>query len=154
MAQYGTPEYGVIGMPVTFDNTIESYIASGQVTPGRPVYVTPGAPGVCHESYTTGDLFAGIAMLSHKGYVDGVGYYADKENVNVLSKGRIYVQANVNVTTAPVAVYASVTAGATFGKFVLVATAAANFGALARANATAGGILEIEVDGPKAVAVA
>jgi hypothetical protein len=154
MAQYGTPDVGILGMPCAFDNTIESYIASGNVTPGRPVYVTPGAPNVCHEAFTAGDLFAGIAMLSHKGYVDGVGYYADKENVNVLSKGRIYVQTNENVTTAPVAVYASVTAGATFGKFVLSATAAANFGAIARGNAAAQGIIEVQVDGPRAVAVA
>jgi len=154
MAQYGTPDSGILGMPCMFDNTIESYIADGQVTPGRPVYVTPGAPNVCHEAYTAGDLFAGIAMLSHKGYVDGVGYYADEENVNVLSKGRIYVQANENITTAPVAVYASVTADATFGKFVLLATGAADFGAIARANASAGAILEVEVDGISAVTVA
>ena len=154
MAQYGTPDSGIIGMPVSMDHVIESYIADGQVTPGRPVYVTPGAPTVCHESYTAGDLFAGIAMLSHKGYVDGVGYYADEENVNVLASGRIYVQANENITTAPVAVYASITADATFGKFVLLATGAAAFGAIARGNASAGGILEIEVDGISAVTVA
>lgn len=154
MAQYGTPDYGVIGMPCAFDNTIESYIASGTVNPGKPVYVTPGAPGVCHESYTTGDLFAGIAMLSHKGYVDGVGYYATQENVNVLSKGRIYVKTNVNVTTAPVAVYAIPTAGATLGEFNVTAAGACNFGAIARGNGSAGGILEIQVDGPAAVVVA
>jgi len=154
MAQYGTPAYGVLGMLCAFDNTIESYIASGTVTPGRPVYVTPGAPGVCHEAYTAGDLFAGIAMLSHKGYTDAVGLYADKENVNVLSKGRIYVQANETISTAPVNVYASVTSGATFGKFVLSATGAAGFGAIARGNASAGGIMEVEVNGIAAVVVA
>lgn len=141
---------GILGMPCAFDNTIESYIASGTVTPGRPVYTTPGAPTVCHESYSAGDYFAGIAMLSHKGYVDAVGLYADKENVNVLSKGRILVQAGENITTANVAVYANTTSK----KFVLLNTGNADFGAIARGNGVSDGVLEVEVNGPKLVVVA
>lgn len=146
MAQYGSPGEAILGMPSTFPHRIVSYISSGTVTPGRPVYATPGTPGVCKEAYVAGDYFAGIAVLSHKGYDDAVGIYADKENVNVMEEGRIWCQAGAAFPAAPCVAYLT----SATGKFTPTDGGAGELtvGAKARSNqGSVNGLVEIEVTG-------
>jgi len=146
MAQYGSPASAILGMPCAFDNTIESFIAAADITPGRPVYVTPNAPTVAKAAYAAGDYFGGIAMISHKGYTDAVGLYKSGDNVNVLTRGRIWCQAGAAFSAAPAVAFLT----AATGKFTPVDGGAGELtvGTIARSNQTSvDGLVEIEVNG-------
>lgn len=52
-------------------------------------------------AYTNGQVFAGVALFSQKGYVDNVGQYNQYDAMNVLSRGQLYVNTGgaVNANT-------------------------------------------------------
>ena len=148
MSAYGTMDSAILGLQYGFDNDIESFPASADVTPGRPVYQTPGTPTTVHQTYVTGDVFVGVAVVSQKSNVADVGYYKKYEVVNVLTGGKVWVQAAVAVSTAPVAAYATAA-----GLFHTTASGNYNVGAMFTSNqATVSGLVVIEVNGRKLVA--
>lgn len=148
MAAYGTMDSALLGNLYGFDNDIESYPASADVTPGRPVYQTPGTPTTVHPTYVQGDVFVGIAVTSQRANIADVGTYKQYEVVNVLTRGKVWVQVAAAVSTAPVAGYAT-----SAGLFSITASGNYNVGAMFRTNqATISGLAVLEVTGPKLVA--
>lgn len=148
MSAYGTMDSAILGLQYGFDNTIESFPASADVTPGRPVYQTPGTPTTVHQTYVSGDVFVGVAVVSQKSNVADVGYYKKYEVVNVLTDGKVWVQAGAAVSTAPVAAYAD-----SNGMFTPTASGNYNVGAMFIGNqATVSGLVVIEVNGRLLVA--
>lgn len=148
MAAYGTMESAVLGLIYGLDYEVESYPAAADITPGRPVYQTPGTVTSCHSTYVAGDVFLGVAVFSQTSDNDSVGTYEQYETVNILTKGKIYVTAASAVSTAPVAAYAT-----SDGYFSTTASGNYNVGCMFRANqATASGLVLIEVNGAKLVA--
>lgn len=148
MAAYGTMDSAILGLLYGFDNDIESYPCSADVTPGRPVYQTPGTPTTVHPTYVNGDVFVGIAVASQRANVADVGTYKQYEVVNVLTNGKIWVQVAAAVSTAPVAAYATAA-----GLFSVTASGNYNVNAMFRTNqATVSGLAVLEVNGPTLVA--
>lgn len=138
----------MLGLLYGFDNDVESFPASADVTPGRPVYQTPGTPGTVHPTYVNGDVFVGIAIASQKANIADVGTYKQYEVVNVLTKGKVWVQAAAAVSTAPVAAYAT-----SAGLFSPTASGNYNVGGMFIQNqATVSGLVVVEVNGRKLVA--
>ncbi len=148
MSAYGTMDSAILGNLYGFDADIESYPCSAAVTPGRPIYQTPGTVTTVHTAYSAGDVFLGVAVASQRADIASVGTYEQYEVVNVLSRGKIWVQAAAAVSTAPVAAYAT-----DAGLFSTTASGNYNVGAMFRTNqATASGLIVLEVNGPKLVA--
>jgi hypothetical protein len=148
MAAYGTMDAAILGLPYGLDFTVESFPAAADITAGRPVYQTPGTPGTVKATYAGGDVFVGIALFDQRADVASVGTYKQYDVVNVLTRGQIYVQNAVAVSTAPVAAYA--TSG---GLFSTTASGNYNCNTMFRANqATVSGLALIEVNGAKLVA--
>ena len=148
MAAYGSMDSAILGLQYGFDNDIESFPASADVTPGRPVYQTPGTPTTVKSTYVNGDVFVGVAVVSQRSNVADVGTYKQYEVVNVLTKGKVWVQAAIAVSTAPVAAYAN-----SAGLFTTTASGNYNVGAMFISNqATVSGLAVVEVNGRKLVA--
>jgi hypothetical protein len=130
------------------DCDIESYPASAAITPGRPVYQTPGTVTSVHQTYVSGDVFMGIAVASQISHDDDVGTYATYDVVNILKRGLIWVAVAAAVSTAPVAAYANAA-----GLFTTVSGGAYNGGCMFRSKqATVSGLALLEVNGIKLVA--
>lgn len=105
MAAYGTMDTAILGMPYGLEFTTESYPASVAVTPGMPMYMTPGTFTV-HQTPVSGDSFIGVALAEQRGSKTTVGYYEQYDVVNILTKGLIYMKAGASIT-GPDRVYAS-----------------------------------------------
>jgi hypothetical protein len=138
MAAYGTMDSAILGLlfGLAGDCDIESYPATTAITPGRPVYQTPGTVGSVHPTYVSGDVFIGIAVASQISHDDDVGTYAAYDVVNVLKRGEIWVQVSKAVSTAPVAAYGNYNGGCMFRS----------------QQATVSGLALLEVNGIKLVA--
>ena len=148
MAQYGRPDEAILGLPYGLDFLVESYPASADITPGRPVYQTPGTPGSCKETYEVGDVFIGVAINRQYSDNDSVGTYKQYDVVNVLKKGSIWVQVADAVSTAPAAAHAT-----SAGLFSATTSGNYNVGAMFRTNqATVSGLAVVEIDAPVVVA--
>lgn len=148
MAAYGTMDSAILGLSYGLENVYESYPAAAAITPGRPVYQTPGTVGSVHSTYVNGDVFLGIATVSQMSHVGDVGTYAIGDLVNILTFGKVWVQVSAAVSTAPVAGYA--TSG---GLFSTTASGNYNVGAMFRTQqATVSGLALVEVFGSKLVA--
>lgn len=148
MAEYGRPDEAILGLPYGLDFLVESYPASADITPGKPVYQTPGTPGSCKGTYVAGDVFIGVAINRQYSDNDSVGTYKQYDVVNVLKKGSIWVQVAAAVSTAPAAAYAT-----SAGLFTATASGNYNVGAMFRTNqATVSGLAVVEIDAPVVVA--
>ena len=150
MAAYGTMDSAILGLPYGLVDTweVESFPASGAVTPGRPVYQTPGTVTSVHQTYSSGDVFMGIAVANHTSSTASVGTYEAYDTVSVMKKGMIWVQVAAAVSTAPVAAYAN-----SSGLFSPTASGNYNGGCMFRTNqATVSGLAVIDVNGIKLVA--
>jgi len=148
MAAYGTMDSAVLGLPYGIDIEVESYPASADITPGRPVYQTPGTPGTVKGTYSAGDVFIGIAMANQMSHIADVGTYKTYDVVNIMTIGKIWVQVSAAVSTAPVAAYAN-----SAGLFNITASGNYNGGAMFRTNqATVSGLALVQLYGPKLVA--
>jgi hypothetical protein len=148
MAAYGTMDTAILGLPYGLDFTVESFPAAADITAGRPVYQTPGTPGTVKATYASGDVFMGIALFDQRADVASVGTYKQYDVVNVLTRGQIYVQNAIAVSTSPVAAYAN-----SSGLFTTTASGNYNCGTMFRANqTTVSGLALIEVNGAKLVA--
>lgn len=148
MAAYGRPDEAILGLPYGLDFLVESYPASADITPGRPVYQTPGTTSSCKGTYEAGDVFLGIAINRQYSDNDSVGTYEQYDVVNILKKGSIWVQVSAAVSTAPAAAYAT-----SAGLFSATASGNYNVGAIFRTNqATVSGLAVLEVDAPVVVA--
>ena len=148
MAQYGRPDEAILGLPYGLDFLVESYPASADIIPGRPVYQTPGTPGSCKGTYEVGDVFIGVAINRQYSDNDSVGTYEQYDVVNVLKKGSICVQVADAVTTAPAAAYAT-----SAGLFSATTSGNYDVGAMFRTNqATVSGLAVVEIDAPVVVA--
>jgi len=148
MAAYGTMDSAILGLPYGLEFECESYPAAAAITPGRPVYQTPGTVDSVHSTYVVGDVFLGIAVANQMSHVGDVGTYAIYDVVNVLTIGKIWVQVSAAVSTAPVAAYATAA-----GLFSTTASGNYNGGAMFRTQqATISGLAVIELFGAKLVA--
>jgi len=150
MAAYGTMDSAILGLPygLAQDFTFESYPTTAAVTPGRPVYQTPGTVGSVHPTYVGGDVFMGIAVANHTSKVSTVGTYDAYDTVSIMTKGKIWVQVATTVSGAPVAAYAN-----SSGLFSVTASGNYNVGAMFRTNqTTVSGLAVLEVNGIKLVA--
>jgi len=148
MAQYGRPDEAILGLPYGLDFLVESYPASEDITPGRPVYQTPGTPSSCKGTYDSGDVFIGVAINRQYSDNDSVGTYKQYDVVNVLKKGSIWVQVADAVSTAPAAAHAT-----SAGLFSATTSGNYNVGAMFRTNqATVSGLAVVEIDAPVVVA--
>jgi len=147
MSAYGNMDAAILGLPYGLDFTVESFPAAADITAGRPVYQTPGTPGTVKPSYTSGDVFVGIAMFNQRADRDSVGTYKQYDVVNVMTRGQVWVQNAAAVSTAPAVAYANAS-----GLFTAASGGNYNVGALFRTNqATVSGLVVVEVDGPKVV---
>lgn len=145
MAAYGKMESAILGLPYGEDFQVDSVVASGTIAPGRPVYEIPGAPGIGTQTYASGAVFMGVAMRSQVSYNDSVGTYPDKSVVNVLKKGKIWVQVAAAISTAPAKAYTNASG--------LFATSGYDVGAFFRTNqATVSGLAVVEVGGTTVIA--
>lgn len=131
MAAYGRMDSAILGLPYGLELEVESYPASADITPGRPVYQTPGTPTTCKGTYAAGDVFLGIAINRQSSNIADVGTYKQYEVVNILKKGSIWVQVATAVSGAPVAAYAN-----SGGLFTTTASGNYNVGSLFRTNQT------------------
>jgi hypothetical protein len=148
MGAYGAMDSAILGLPYGLDFECDSFPASADITPGRPVYQTPGTPGTVKSSYSAGDYFLGIAIANQMSHIGDVGTYKQYDVVNVLTKGKVWVQVGAAVSTAPVKAYAN-----SSGLYVTTASGNYNGGAYFRTNqATISGLAVIEVNGPVLVA--
>ena len=148
MAAYGTMDSAVLGLPFGLDFACESYPAVADITPGRPVYQTPGTVGTVKGTYSAGDVFLGIAIANQMSHVGDVGTYKQYDVVNIMTKGKIWVQVAAAVSTAPVAAYAN-----SAGLFSITASGNYNGGAMFRTQqATVSGLAVVELFGAKLVA--
>ena len=148
MAAYGTMDSAILGLPYGLEFECESYPAAAAITPGRPVYQTPGTVDSVHSTYVVGDVFLGIAVANQMSHVGDVGTYAIYDVVNVLTIGKIWVQVSAAVSTAPVAAYATAA-----GLFSTTASGNYNGGAMFRTQqATVSGLAVVELFGAKLVA--
>lgn len=148
MAQYGRPDEAILGLPYGLDFLVESYPASEDITPGRPVYQAPGTPGSCKGTYEADDVFIGVAINRQYSDNDSVGTYKQYDVVNVLKKGSIWVQVADAVSTAPAAANAT-----SAGLFSATTSGNYNVGAMFRTNqATVSGLAVVEIDAPVVVA--
>jgi hypothetical protein len=148
MAAYDRMESAILGLPYGLDYEVDSVVASAAITPGRPVYQTPGSPETGKSTYASGDVFLGIAVVAQKSHIADVGTYASGDVVNVLRSGKIWVQVATAVSGAPAAAYAT-----SAGLFAPTASGNYNVGALFRTNqTTVSGLAVIEVAGTKVVA--
>jgi len=146
MSDYNRPEDAILGLPDGVFFQAESYPAYDAITPGRPVYQTPGTVTSCHSTYSEGDVFLGIAIARQFSDSDSVGTYDQYDMVNILKKGRIWVQASAAVSTAPAKIYIAST-----GLFTTSSGGNYDFNIMARSNqATVSGLLLVEVDAPTA----
>ena len=61
---------------------------------GDPIFAKEGAAGVAEVGDTTDDtlIFAGVALISQRSYVEEQGEYVEYTPMNVLSKGRVWVK--------------------------------------------------------------
>lgn len=145
MAAYGKMEAAILGLPYGQDYEIATVVASGSITPGRPVYEIPGAPGIGTQTYASGAVFVGVAAVSQKSYSDAVGIYQDKDVVNVLKKGQIWVQNAAAITTAPAKAYTNASG--------LFAASGYDVGAIFSTNqATVSGLVVVEINAPVVIA--
>lgn len=150
MAAYGTMDSAILGLPygLADDCQFESYPAAADITPGRPVYQTPGTVTSVHSTYAGGDVFVGIAVANQMSHIADVGTYKQYDVVNIMTKGKIWVQVAAAVSTAPVAAYAN-----SSGLFTTTASGNYNGGCMFRTNqATVSGLAVVEVNGIKLVA--
>jgi hypothetical protein len=151
MAAYGTMDSAILGLPygLAQDFEFESYPAAAAITPGRPVYQTPGTVTSVHQTYVVGDVFMGVALANQMSHIDDVGTYATYDVVNVLKKGKVWMQVSKAFTaTAPVAAYATAA-----GLVSPTASGNYNIGAMIRTNqATVSGLAVVEINGIKLVA--
>jgi hypothetical protein len=148
MAAYGTMDSAILGLPYGLNFECESYPAAADITPGRPVYQTPGTVGSVHSTYVAGDVFLGIAIANQMSHIGDVGTYKTYDVVNILTIGKIWVQVSAAVSTAPVAAYATAA-----GLFSTTASGNYNGGAMFRTQqATVSGLAVVELFGAKLVA--
>jgi hypothetical protein len=147
MGAYGSVDIALLGLPYGLDFKVESFPAAADIASGRPVYQTPGSPVTVKPTYAAGDVFIGVAMFSQTANATTVGVYNKYDVVNVLTRGHIYVENSIAITTAPAAAYA--TAG---GQFSSASGGNYNVGCMFRANqTTVSGLALIEVAGAKLV---
>ena len=150
MAAYGTMDSAILGLPygLADDAYIDSYPCTAAVTPGRPVYQTPGTVSSVHPTYVGGDVFMGIAVASQISHDADVGTYAAYDVVNILKRGMIWVQAATTVSGSPVAAYAT-----SAGLFSTTSGGNYNIGGMFRTTqTTTSGLVLLEVNGIKLVA--
>lgn len=148
MAAYGTMDSAILGLPFGLDFKCESYPASADITPGKPVYQTPGTVGTVKGTYSAGDVFLGIAVANQMSHIGDVGTYKTYDLVNILTEGKVWVQVSAAVSTAPVAAYAT-----SAGLFSTTASGNYNCNTMFRTQqATVSGLALIEVNGAKLVA--
>lgn len=148
MAAYGKMDSAILGLPYGLEMEVESYPASADITPGRPVYQTPGTPTTVKSTFVAGDVFLGIAIARQYSNVDDVGTYKSGDVVNILKRGSIWVQVSAAVSTAPAKAYATAA-----GLFSATASGNNNGGAIFRTNqTTVSGLAVISVDAPVVVA--
>ncbi len=145
MAEYGTMSPAFLGMLYGTDYVIDSFVCTEAVSPGKPVYQTPGSPGTVHATYVSGDVFVGIAVASQRSTVNSVGVYEAHEVVNVLKEGSVWVAVASTVSTAPTAAYATAS-----GTFSVTASGNYDVGALFRTNGSS--LAVVEIHGPKVIA--
>jgi hypothetical protein len=143
MAAYGRMDSAILGLPYGIEMDVESYPAAVAITPGRPVYQTPGTESTCKTTYASGDVFLGIALVSQRSNIGDVGTYAIGELVNIMKKGSVWVGAASTVSTAPAKAYAT-----SAGVFSATASGNYNVGAYFRTQqATTSGLVLIELMG-------
>lgn len=148
MSAYGRPDSAILGLPYGLDIEVESFPASAEIVPGRPVYQTPGTPSTVKGTYSAGDIFLGIAIARQWSDSDSVGTYETYDIVNILKKGSIWVQVAAAVSTAPAAGYAT-----SAGLFTTTASGNYTVGAMFRSNqATVSGLALVEISAPYTVA--
>jgi hypothetical protein len=148
MAAYGRMDEAILGLPYGLDFEVESFPAAADITPGRPVYQTPGTPSTCKAAYSAGDVFLGVAIARQWSTKDDVGTYKQYDIVNVLKKGSVWVQVAAAVSTAPAKAYANAA-----GLYSPTASGNYNGGALFRTNqTTVSGLALIEINAPVVVA--
>lgn len=145
MAEYGQMGSAMLGMLYGMDYTVDSFPCTEDVTPGKPVYQTPGSPTTVHSTYQSGDVFVGIAIATQQASKSSVGKYETHDVVNVLKRGMVWVQVKTPVTTAPAKAYAT-----SDGMFTVTASGNIDVGAVFRTNqATASGLAVVEIAGIK-----
>ena len=141
MAAYGTMDTAILGLPYGLDFAVESYPASVAITPGRPVYMTPGTLTV-HQTPSDGDSFIGVALFEQRGSKTTVGYYEQYDIVNILTDGKIYMQAGASIS-GPDKVYAG-----TNGMVYPTTSGNYDIGATARnIQTTVSGLVLVEISG-------
>jgi len=140
-----------------FDH-VESFAADGGIEFGLGVSLG-ASDDVVAASAADNETFVGVALFTHRvqqgidesatggeQYSTGAAY-ADGDAVNVLRKGRAYVEVTANVSAGEVA-YVDVTTSGEEGKFTNVSTDNLATGGVFRTSADTGELAIVEVNQP------
>lgn len=144
---------------LTYDQ-VESFAAEGAVPMGNGViFGTDPAKQVAVPADATGD-FAGIAAFTHKqeqGFDQSVALgnqsstgaeYRNGDTVNVLRRGRVWVEVTEDTVVAGEAAYVDVTTAGEEGKFTNVSTSNLATGGIFRTAGDTGDLVIVELNLP------
>lgn len=94
MAQYGDLDKVRAGTLDGLDHNFESRVASVAVQFGDPVMYDAGNETTCYapDSTDVSLVFGGVAVLSHRSFVDSEGEYPVEDMVSVCTDGEIWVR--------------------------------------------------------------
>lgn len=103
MGAYGTQDAGIAGLLYGSALNIETkVVASGMTFAfGSAVFVDQGDEDTAYvpDSTDTSLKFLGVAVISHRSYIDSEDTYVAYQDMNVLEEGEIYVATASGLTT-------------------------------------------------------
>lgn len=97
-------------------------------------------------TYTTGQIFLGVSVITHSSYVGSVGYYVQYDAVNVMEYGEVYVNTD-GAVNANVDAYVIWNYTADQGEFTATATDNYAVGCKFKSTLAAAGLAIVEVRG-------
>jgi hypothetical protein len=154
MSAYGSQDGSIAGMMFGTLGDIETKVVASGVTFefGEAVFVDSGDENTAYEPDSTdGSLkFIGVAPISHRSYDGSEDQYIAFSDMNVLTKGQIYVAVASGLTTiANSAAYViNVTGNAQYKKFSTSSSNAYDIGGYFRSNVV-DGLARLELRGLK-----
>ena len=154
MAAYGNQDPSIAGTPFGADYDIETKVVPSGVTFefGEPVFVDAGVEdtGYAGDSTDASLKFLGVAIISHRSYDGSEDQYVEYQDMNVLTRGQIYVNVPSGlsaIANAPAYVIDDQT-DADYNKFTTSNSGTYDIGGYFRSNAS-GGIARVELRGLK-----
>lgn len=156
MSAYGNQSTNglIAGMTVGVDMDIESKVVASGVDFefGDPVFVDTGVEDTAYDgdSNDASLKFLGVAMISHRSYTDSEDKYVAYQEVNVLTKGMVYVNvaSGLSAIANSAAYVVDDTTSGDYEKFTTSNSGTYDIGGYFRSNAS-NGVALVELRGLK-----